>query len=123
MAANSRHSVLYAYRNLLRAQSKLFREDVRTLQAARKETRERFLHHKEDISADKLKSHISLANQVTALLKERVLQGVSVGNENVFKLRITKDTVLGDNDSIKNSKNSKRPSNQSSAESCCGHSH
>lgn len=81
------------------------------------------------------KQKLELAGQVESLLRRNVIQGVQQ-QENVFsklqvyrkreqfvlkvslELRITKDTELGDNDSIKKAKNINRKKKHTGG--CCG---
>ncbi|KAI8970376.1 hypothetical protein BDF20DRAFT_803628, partial [Mycotypha africana] len=100
----SKLAVLHAYRNLLKTQKEVFCADTKAIQAAKKETHARFMQFKDETNTDVLEEKLKLAGQVATLLKRNVIQAVEK-DENLFKLRITKDTELGDNDSIKNSKN------------------
>ncbi|CEG62965.1 hypothetical protein RMATCC62417_00188 [Rhizopus microsporus] len=109
----SKQAVLQAYRSLLRTQKQVFDTDYRAIEAARKETYARFMQFKDETNTDILEE---LARQVDVLLRKNVIQGVNQGN-NTFKLRITKDTELGDNDSIKKSKNIHRKSKHT--HQCC----
>ncbi|KAI9013780.1 hypothetical protein CLU79DRAFT_768700 [Phycomyces nitens] len=127
MSSPSKQAAISAYRNLLKTQRNVFGEDIKAFNAAKKETYARFMQSKDETNTDVLEKKLNMADQVATLLKQNVLQGVSKG-DNTFKLRITKDTVLGDNDSIKNTKNIKRKGKRSRASSgdhsaCCGHSH
>ncbi|ORZ03844.1 hypothetical protein BCR43DRAFT_467629 [Syncephalastrum racemosum] len=115
----SRQAVLSAYRMLLRTQREVFGEDLRTIQAARKETRARFMQNKDESNVDVIEEKLKTADQIASLLRRNVVQGVSEG-EGTFKLRITKDTELGDNDSIKLAKGSHRKNRKKVAAGCCG---
>ncbi|KAI8145072.1 hypothetical protein BJV82DRAFT_46820 [Fennellomyces sp. T-0311] len=115
----SRQAVIAAYRTLLRTQREVFGEDIRAIQAAKKETHARFMQNKDETNCDVLEEKLKLAEQVTTLLRHNVVQGVPQG-EDTFKLRITKDTELGDNDSIKMAKGSHRKNRKAAAKGCCG---
>ncbi|KAI9473429.1 MAG: hypothetical protein EXX96DRAFT_577910 [Benjaminiella poitrasii] len=120
----SKQAAIQAYRSLLRTQKQVFGADIRAIDAARKETYNRFIQFKDETNTDILEEKLQLASQVETLLRRNVVQSVAEGNTDVFKLRITKDTELGDNDSIKKSKNinrNKRSKQQSVG--CCGGNH
>ncbi|ORZ05587.1 hypothetical protein BCR42DRAFT_427930 [Absidia repens] len=123
----SKQAAITAYRQLLKTQRQVFGNDLRAIQAAQKETHARFMQFKDETNTDILDEKLALANQVATLLKQNVVQGESKDGER-FKLNITKDTELGDNDSIKNSKNihrkgKKRSSKAGAASACCGGAH
>ncbi|KAI9493063.1 hypothetical protein BDB00DRAFT_872780 [Zychaea mexicana] len=119
----SRQAVIAAYRTLLRTQREVFGEDIRAIQAAKKETHSRFMQNKDETNVDVLEEKLKLADQVTSLLRKNVVQGVAQGSDDMYKLRITKDTELGDNDSIKKAKGSHRKNRKgkaAAAQGCCG---
>ncbi|CAO3696439.1 unnamed protein product [Rhizopus stolonifer] len=113
----SKQAVLHAYRNLLKTQRQVFASDHKAVEAARKQTYSRFIQHKDETNTDILEEKLQLASQVEVLLKRNVIQGVSEG-DNTYKLPITKDIELGDNDSIKKSKNINRK--RKHTKECCG---
>ncbi|KAI9317172.1 hypothetical protein BX666DRAFT_152323 [Dichotomocladium elegans] len=114
----SRQAALAAYRKLLRTQREVFGGDLPAIQAARKETHARFMSFKDETNVNVLEEKLKLANQVVSLLRHNVVQGVPKG-DNTFELRITKDTELGDNESIKVAKGSHRKG-KAAAGGCCG---
>ncbi|KAI9276388.1 hypothetical protein BY458DRAFT_505746 [Sporodiniella umbellata] len=113
----SKQAVLHAYRSLLKTQKKVFLTDLKAIEAGRKETHFRFMQHKDETNTEILEEKLNLAYQVENLLKKNVLQGVGQ-EDNTFKLRITKDLELGDNDSIKNTKSINRKKKHT--KQCCG---
>ncbi|KAI9276965.1 hypothetical protein BDA99DRAFT_494551 [Phascolomyces articulosus] len=116
----SRQAAIAAYRTLLRTQREVFGEDMRAIQAAKKETHARFMQNKDETNVDVLEEKLKLADQVTSLLRKNVVQGVP-REDNTYELRITKDTELGDNDTIKNAKGSHRKNRKKAAQQgCCG---
>ncbi|KAJ8656575.1 hypothetical protein O0I10_007652 [Lichtheimia ornata] len=119
-ASPSRQAAIAAYRNLLRTQRQVFGEDIRAIQAAKKETHSRFMQYKDESNVDVLEEKLKLADQVIMLLRHNVVQGIPK-DDNTFELRITKDTELGDNESIKLAKGSHRRNRKKAAvQGCCG---
>ncbi|KAI8388836.1 uncharacterized protein BYT42DRAFT_561402 [Radiomyces spectabilis] len=126
--APSRQAVIAAYRNLLKTQKEVFGADAKAIIAARKETHARFMQFKDETNTDILEEKLTLADQVATLLRRNVVQAVpKEGEDSLYHLRITKDTELGDNDSIKKAKNIFRKkknskNNEEKTHSCCsGH--
>ncbi|KAI8885818.1 hypothetical protein K501DRAFT_331679 [Backusella circina FSU 941] len=118
----SKIAAIHAYRHLLKTQKQVFLADTKAIEAARKETYSRFMQYKDETNSDILEEKLELAGQVESLLKKNVIQGVE-NEKNTFKLRITKDTELGDNDSIKNTKNINRKRKTKHTGECCGGKH
>ncbi|KAI8636209.1 hypothetical protein BD408DRAFT_99631 [Parasitella parasitica] len=119
----SKQAVIQAYRHLLKTQKQVFATDLKSVAAARKETYSRFMQSKDETNTDILEEKLQLAGQVETLLRKNVIQGVPQGN-NTFKLRITEDTELGDNDTIKNTKNINRKERaHKHTGGCCGGNH
>ncbi|KAG2199027.1 hypothetical protein INT46_010267 [Mucor plumbeus] len=119
----SKQAAIHAYRHLLKTQKQVFSTDLKAIAAARKETYSRFMQSKDETNTDILEEKLQLAGQVETLLKKNVIQGIPQGN-NTYKLRITKDIELGDNDSIKNSKNINRKKRaHKHTGGCCGGNH
>ncbi|KAI8339979.1 hypothetical protein BC941DRAFT_419083 [Chlamydoabsidia padenii] len=119
MTTPSKQAAIAAYRNLLKTQKEVFGNDLRAIQAAKKETYARFMQFKDETNTDILDEKLTLAKQVASLLRQNVVQGESKDGEH-FKLNITADTELGDNDSIKNTKNIHRKGKKRAASACCG---
>ncbi|KAI7905075.1 uncharacterized protein BX663DRAFT_529949 [Cokeromyces recurvatus] len=102
--APSKQAVIQAYRSLLRTQRQVF-------DTARRETYNRFMQYKNETNIDILEEKLQLAKQVETLLKRMLFKAYFT-----IELRITKDTELGDNDSIKKTKNI----NRQKKNGCCG---
>ncbi|CAO3610707.1 unnamed protein product [Cunninghamella blakesleeana] len=121
MATPSKQAAISAYRNLLKTQKQVFGSDTKAIIAAKKETYARFMQNKDETNTDVLEEKLNLANQVASLLKKNVIQAESNDGSN-FKLNITEDTELGDNDSIKKAKGSHRKGKgkRKAVSSCCG---
>lgn len=78
------------------------------------------MQYKDETNVDVLEEKLKLADQVVMLLRHNVVQGVPK-DDNTFELRITKDTELGDNESIKLAKGSHRKNRKKAAvQGCCG---
>ncbi|KAG2194452.1 uncharacterized protein EV154DRAFT_426271 [Mucor mucedo] len=120
----SKQAAIQAYRSLLKTQKQVFAADVAAVEAARRETYARFMQFQNETNHDILEEKLKLAGQVESLLKKNVIQGVPQG-DNTFKLRITKDTELSDNDTIKNTKNVNRKKKHQHKHTggCCGGHH
>ncbi|KAI8087718.1 uncharacterized protein B0P05DRAFT_532009 [Gilbertella persicaria] len=120
----SKQVAIQAYRHLLKTQREVFANDHRAILAAKKETYARFMQSKDETNTDILEEKFNLARQVATLLRRNVIQGVPK-DENTYKLRITKDTELGDNDSIKKAKNiyRKKGKKHQHTGGCCGGNH
>ncbi|GAA6008979.1 hypothetical protein JCM10207_004053 [Rhodosporidiobolus poonsookiae] len=123
-----------AYRALLRAQRLTFKGDDFALQAAHQQTRilfNRFIPSasttsspfqpanpllpppelkpgEAELTSDQVDDHIAGAFEIAEFLRKNVVQGVRNAEGN-FALRIHEETERGDNDTIKNMKNSKKP--------------
>ncbi|KAF8188370.1 RF-1 domain-containing protein [Pholiota molesta] len=93
-----------AYRDVLRAASVTFTGDPVVLQAFRSKIRN-------DISqgtdAESIQKQTQFAREIADVLRKNVVQGTRVqapeesGGDGVYRIRLTKDTELGDNESIK----------------------
>eukprot|EP00743_Colponemidia_sp_Colp-15_P011923 GILK01013430.1.p1 GENE.GILK01013430.1~~GILK01013430.1.p1 ORF type:complete len:124 (-),score=11.29 GILK01013430.1:219-557(-) len=79
---------LKAYSRLLRAQRNVFRHDPRMLEAARIESRKRFLENGAESDPEKLQKLIEMADDAAAYLSTSVVQGqVNARNSLEIKLR------------------------------------
>ncbi|CAJ0926719.1 13956_t:CDS:2 [Entrophospora sp. SA101] len=100
---STRYSVLKAYKNLLKVQKITFNGDNYALKEAKRKTWEEFRKNKDEVDIIKINKCIGEAEEVAGILKKNIVQAVLVDNDQkLFKLNITKDTELGDNESIKN---------------------
>ncbi|KAI8355631.1 hypothetical protein EDC96DRAFT_516066 [Choanephora cucurbitarum] len=122
----SKQAAIQAYRHLLKTQREVFGADHKAILAAKKETYARFMQSKDETNTTVLEEKLELAGQVASLLRRNVIQAVPKGDD-TYKLRITKDTELGDNDSIKNTKNINRKNRKGKKHEhtggCCGGHH
>lgn len=100
MEATSRQA-LAAYRNLLRAQRLTFKGDDAVLRAAYERTRKEYEDNRNVGDAVKVQDLIVQANETAEFVRRLVVQGVRNEANDAYQLRITKDTALGDNESIK----------------------
>lgn len=89
------------YRSLLRTTRALFAGDAHAIQAAYDETRRKFLEARTERDAQKIDEGLEMGEQIVYLLKHNVVQGVDEDQSHRYKLRFTKDTELGSNDSVK----------------------
>ncbi|KAK0459553.1 RF-1 domain-containing protein [Desarmillaria tabescens] len=92
-----------AYRQLFRASAVTFSGDEPVLRAFRSKLREDALSGQAETDPVHYQEQTDGALKVAAFLRQNVIQASRVaGEEDTWKLRITKDTELGSNDSIKN---------------------
>ncbi|EGN95462.1 hypothetical protein SERLA73DRAFT_186477 [Serpula lacrymans var. lacrymans S7.3] len=97
-----------AYRNLLRASAFTFRGDAQILRAFRLKMRTETLAITSGPPTDAvLEEKTKLAREIAGILRKNVVQarrvsGNGANGEDVWSLRMTKDTELGDNATIKN---------------------
>ncbi|KAF8652727.1 hypothetical protein AX16_004226 [Volvariella volvacea WC 439] len=98
-----RASARSAYRNLLRASSDTFSGDANVLQAFREKMRTDALAYKDITNPEEYEQSVKLSNEIAQILRKNIVQGRRVeGSEDTWKLRITRDTELGSNETIKN---------------------
>ncbi|KAI1298870.1 hypothetical protein EDD11_006741 [Mortierella claussenii] len=102
----SRHQVLGAYRNLLKAQRQTFK-------AARHKTYTEFDSKRNETDETKIKEQLELANQVASLLRHNLAQAVRVeGSQDVYSLKLNEDHELGDNETLRQASKLRRLKNQ-----------
>ncbi|TFK42986.1 RF-1 domain-containing protein [Crucibulum laeve] len=113
-----RASARSAYRNLYRAASNTFSGDELVLKAFRQKMRTDALNAQTATEPETYQQHIQLGREIADILRRNVVQAVKVpepesaeGSE-TWRVRITKDTELGDNDSIKAPQPIEVPSNR-----------
>ncbi|GAO17322.1 uncharacterized protein UV8b_05552 [Ustilaginoidea virens] len=94
---------LVAYRNLMRAARVAFQGDAQVLAAARQKIRQEFRRKSGMEPSDSTtKEALFHAQEVAKFLRANVVQGKRLeGEDNMYQLRIHKDTERGDNESIK----------------------
>lgn len=93
---------LRAYKTALRATSKAFTGDKPILAAARLKIKEGILENKQS-QAPELEEQINNLNEISLFLKKNIVQGEEQ-KDGKFFLKFHSDIELGDNDSIKQSK-------------------
>ncbi|RHZ65800.1 hypothetical protein Glove_311g31 [Diversispora epigaea] len=116
---NTRLKVLNAYKQLLRVQREIFNEDLFAMTEARNTTYKEFSKNKNENDELKIDEQINQAIDVTKFLKSNVAQAVLNPDKSRFKVRITENHELGDNESIKNSVSTKELKQRMSGV-CCG---
>lgn len=100
MSSNLR--ALNAYRHGLRATKVAFNGDTRMLLAARQKMREGMINPpKPELPVDEQIQHLE---EVARFLRQNLVQGKKSGSGERYALNIHKDTELGDNESIKETK-------------------
>jgi len=115
-----RASARGAYRALFRASAATFRGDQRILKAFREKIRSEAQAGRSEINSEAYAARVKLGYEVADVLLKNVVQGVKTersvsrngsGEEKqeVWKLRLTKDTELGSNESIKSGSPLLRP--------------
>ncbi|QLQ79854.1 hypothetical protein HG537_0C05030 [Torulaspora globosa] len=112
MSSNLR--ALNAYRNGLRATRVVFQGDTRMLLAARQKMRDGMINPPNpELPIDKQIEHLE---EVARFLRQNLVQGTKTGPEEKYHLNIHRETELGDNESIKEAKQTLA----SQAGGCCG---
>lgn len=116
-----------AYRDVWRASSALFAGDPPVLQAFRSKLRNDAVFAAEAAKdPETYERHNHLGREVAEFLRKNVVQAVKVSEQGdeTWKIRLTKDTELGDNESIKNpppiqSNRSARKREKGAPQTCC----
>ena len=89
------------YKRLLRTSRKTFDGDAVAIAAARDETRRRFKEAAKETDATKIDEGLKMGDEIVSVLRQNVVQGKWRQEREAYELRMTKDTELGNNDSIK----------------------
>lgn len=96
-----------AYRSLYRASAATFSGDERVLRAFRDKMRHDTLAGRSQTDTQLYEQNVTLAREVADVLRKNIVQAQkiaepsTVDGQETWKLRLTKDTELADNDSIK----------------------
>ncbi|CAG8444482.1 24760_t:CDS:2 [Dentiscutata erythropus] len=98
----TRLAVLNAYKYLLKTQKETFNGDFLAISEARRKTREEFLKNKNETDEIEINNQVNQALEAAEFIKSNVIQAVFDEKANRFKAKITENTELGDNESIKN---------------------
>ncbi|KAK7689118.1 hypothetical protein QCA50_007809 [Cerrena zonata] len=106
VSASLRASARAAYRDLLRAASTTFAGDPTVQNAFRLKMRNEILPSSSTTDPSQFEQKVTLAREVADVLRKNIVQARKVNSPSAeqdrYQLRITKDTELGDNESIKN---------------------
>ncbi|KAG8944864.1 hypothetical protein FRC04_001397 [Tulasnella sp. 424] len=90
-----------SYRNVLKAGAKTFQGDVRLFEAWRQKARGEFVKGRSITDVRQYQERITLANEVATVLRTNIVQAEQ-SESKVWTLRMTNDTEIGDNMTIKN---------------------
>jgi len=107
ISAELRATARSAYRQLFRAASVTFLGDDRVLNAFRLKMRTDALSAQSETNPSAYDAHATLAREAASFLRKNIVQAsrapgtLSDIHEETWQLRITKDTELGSNDSVK----------------------
>ncbi|EST06597.1 Complex 1 LYR protein [Kalmanozyma brasiliensis GHG001] len=96
-----RQRAIGLYKRLLRTSRKTFDGDSNAIAAARDETRRRFRDAAQEIDAAKIDEGLKMGDEIVSVLRQNVVQGKWRQDRDAYELRMTKETELGNNDSIK----------------------
>ncbi|KAI8074311.1 uncharacterized protein B0P05DRAFT_548070 [Gilbertella persicaria] len=89
----SKQAAITAYRHLLKTQRQVFTDDVKAIQAARKETHLRFMQYKNETNVDVLDEKLKLADQVCALLREKGVKAIREEGSSKLFIKGKKDNI------------------------------
>ncbi|KAJ3845245.1 RF-1 domain-containing protein [Lentinula raphanica] len=102
ISAELRASAKSAYRGLYRASSVIFGGDAQVLTAFRAKMREDALALRSNTDPSAYEHYATHARDVAQFLRRNVVQATKIPGDETWSIRITEDTELGDNDSVKN---------------------
>ncbi|KAJ7470602.1 RF-1 domain-containing protein [Mycena latifolia] len=97
----ARASARSAYRSLLRASSSTFAGDEPVLRAFRSKIRQDAIAARDTTDPAVYEQHNALAREIAAILRKNFVQAARLDGD-TWRVRITKDTELGSNETIKN---------------------
>ncbi|KAJ8329060.1 hypothetical protein BDV3_006285 [Batrachochytrium dendrobatidis] len=94
--------VIASYRALLRAERKTFSGDNKRIIDAAKATRLEYFKNKDEQDPAKIDQLIQIAQQARTIISRNIVQGVQAkSNSDLYSLRITDETEINSNDTIK----------------------
>ncbi|KDQ59523.1 hypothetical protein JAAARDRAFT_624063 [Jaapia argillacea MUCL 33604] len=96
-----------AYRSLYRASGSTFKGDEHVLRAFRDKMRAEYVQGRSQTDPALYEEKVNLANEVATILRRNVVQArkvVEKSSEDVYELRFTEHSELGENDTIKKPK-------------------
>lgn len=96
-----RQNVLSVYRKLLRTITATFASDTTQAAHARATAHTQFMDCRTLVQDKDILAKIKVAEQVEMMLRRNVVRGVKKDDSETYVLQITKDTEIGDNDSVK----------------------
>ncbi|KAJ6546525.1 RF-1 domain-containing protein [Mycena vulgaris] len=105
ISSDLRASARSAYRLLLRASSSTFAGDEPVLRAFRSKIRQDALAARNTTDPAVYQQHNDLAREVATILRKNIVQAAKLDgpeNTDTWRVRITEDTELGSNNTIKN---------------------
>ncbi|KAJ4495607.1 RF-1 domain-containing protein [Lentinula lateritia] len=102
VSAELKASARSAYRSLYRASSSIFGGDATVLSAFRSKMREDALAYKSETDPSAYEAYATQARDIAQFLRRNVVQATKLPEEETWSIRITRDTELGDNESVKN---------------------
>ncbi|KAJ7063154.1 RF-1 domain-containing protein [Mycena amicta] len=104
ISAQAQAAARAAYRQLFRAATLTFAGDDAVLQAFRAKIRQDALVAKQATDPSVYEQHNALAREISDILRKNIVQASRTAHPDTWALRITRDTELGSNDSVKNAK-------------------
>ncbi|KIK59850.1 hypothetical protein GYMLUDRAFT_74302 [Collybiopsis luxurians FD-317 M1] len=107
ISSDLRASARSAYRQLYRASASTFGGDSAMLTAFRYKMREDAISAKSETDPLAYEQYAKHAKEVAEFIKRNIVQASRLPKQETWSLRITKDTELGDNETIKNPSSSK----------------
>ncbi|PWY97545.1 hypothetical protein BCV70DRAFT_166699 [Testicularia cyperi] len=99
--AAQRQRAIGLYKRLLRTSRKTFEGDANAVLAAREETRRRFRIAAQETDPTRIEEGLKTGDEIVSVLRQNVVQGKWRQDSQAYELRMTQDTELGTNDSIK----------------------
>ncbi|PWN47819.1 hypothetical protein IE53DRAFT_348587 [Violaceomyces palustris] len=99
--APQRHRAIGLYKKLLRTTRKTFAGDENAVLAAKLETRRRFKEAAKETDPVKIEEGLDMADEIVTVFRKNVVQGKWSDSSRAYHLRMTPETELGSNDSIK----------------------
>ncbi|EPQ31862.1 uncharacterized protein PFL1_00061 [Pseudozyma flocculosa PF-1] len=100
-AVAQRQRALALYKRLVRTSQKTFEGDQRAIAAFGQEIRSRYRQMANETDPAKVEEALSMGEEVISVLRRNVVQGKLNEDSTAWNLRMTKETELGNNDSIK----------------------
>ncbi|KAJ7632468.1 RF-1 domain-containing protein [Roridomyces roridus] len=91
-----------SYRQLLRASSSTFSGDTPVLRAFRAKIRQDAVVARDITDPVAYAQHNTLGLEIATILKKNIVQAARVDDADTWRVRITEDTELGSNESVKN---------------------